>query len=402
MPSFSELSSEQKIFRDKAVLSPHFVPSQLLYRDNEVRKVMQAVAPALHNSKARNLFVYGKTGTGKTCVAKYVLQKLEEEKNLRARAVYLNCRIYDSRYKVLQKVISSFSPESAKTGYSFALLYERFLDWIEGLGDDGADGKHVILVLDEIDVVKDLDNLIYTLTRANDDLKKGSVSIIGISNKVNFKQRLDVRSKSSLCEEEVVFQPYDANQLKGILSQRLPAAFNDGVVQQSALNLAAAIAAADNGDARYALSLMLRAGEVAEKKKLDHVSDKEVEEARKAADEDKAAEVVSSLPEHQKLVLYALAVVSEDVQYKKLVEEEGEKYYFSGEVYERYKAMAKKLGREPRTSRWYREYLHELETLGLINSIESGKGVRGHATLLRLAYDAQKIKRVIEKTLVGE
>ncbi|MEW5955992.1 MAG: AAA family ATPase [Candidatus Micrarchaeota archaeon] len=402
MPSFSELAAEQKVFRDKAVLSPHFVPSQLLYRDDEIRKVMQAVAPALHNSKARNLFVYGKTGSGKTCVAKHVLQKLEEEKNLRARAVYLNCRIYDSRYKVLQKVISSFSPDSAKTGYSFALLYERFLDWIEGLGEDGADGKHVILVLDEVDVVKDLDNLIYTLTRANDDLKKGSVSVIGISNKVNFKQRLDVRSKSSLCEEEAVFQPYDANQLKGILSQRLPSAFNDGVVQPSALNLAAAIAAGDNGDARYALALLLRAGEVAEKKKLDHVSDKEVEDARKAADEDKAAEVVSSLPEHQKLVLYALAVVSEDVHYKKLVEEEGEKYYFSGEVYERYRAMAKKMGQEPRTSRWYREYLHELETLGLINSVESGKGVRGHATLLRLAYDAPKVKRILEKTLVGE
>ncbi|OIO23373.1 hypothetical protein AUJ65_03835 [Candidatus Micrarchaeota archaeon CG1_02_51_15] len=390
------------VFRDKNVLSPHFVPSQLLFRDEEIKRVMQAVMPVLKGSRARNLFVYGKTGTGKTCVAKHVLLKLDEERNLRAKSVYLNCRIYDSRYKIMQKVISHFNPSSAKTGYSFAHLYDRFLDWIEGPGDEGADGKNMVLVLDEVDVVKDLDNLIYTLTRANDDLKKGSVSVIGISNKINFKQRLDTRSKSALCEDEVVFQPYDAQQLQGILDQRVAKGFADDVVLPGAINLASAIAAGDNGDARYALALLLRAGEVGERKKIEKISEKEVEEARKAADEDKAAEIIGSLPEHQKLVLYALAVVTDDVHYKRLVEEEGEKYYFSGEVYERYRAMAKKMGQDPRTSRWYREYLHELETLGLINSIESGKGVRGHATLLRLAYESSKIKSIVEKTVVRE
>lgn len=399
MPSFSDILHEKTLFADKNVLSPHYVPDHLLYRDVETTQVMRSMAPALKNAKPHNLFIYGKTGTGKTATSKFVLQKLDEENNPRVKSVYLNCRIYDSRYKVIQKVISDFHPESAKTGYSFALLYERLLDWVEGEAD-GVEGKHALLVLDEIDMVKDLDNLVYTLTRANDDLKKGSVSMIGISNRVNFKQKLDVRSKSALCEQELVFQPYNAEQLKGILEQRAKQAFSEGAVSGAALNLAAAIAASENGDARYALSLLLRAGELAEKRKLDKVNDKEVEEARKAADEDKAFEVISTLPEHQQLVLYALAIVSEDVRYRRLVEEEGEKYYFSGEVYERYCSMSKKMGRDPRTSRWYREYLHDLETLGLINRIESGKGIRGHATLLKLSYEAPKVKKIIEKTLL--
>jgi cell division control protein 6 len=398
LPSFSEILNEKSIFSNKAVLSPHYLPPILLYRDDEIRHVMRAIAPALKGLKPRNLFLYGKSGTGKTATCKHVIEKLAEEKNEQVKSIYLNCRVYDSRYKIIQKIISDFHPESAKTGYSFALLYEKMLDWIE----DGEKEKHLILFLDEIDVVKDLDNLIYTLTRANDDLKKGSVSIIGISNRVNFKQRLDARSKSSLCEEEIVFQPYNADQLKGILEQRIRQAFHADTVTNAAVNLAAAIAASENGDARYALSLILRAGEVAEKKKSSKVSEKEVEEARKAADEDKAFEVISTLPEHQQLVLYALAIVSEDVHYKRLVEDDGEKFYFSGEVYERYCSMAKKMGFEPRTSRWYREYLHDLENLGLVRSTESGKGIRGHATLLRLSYDAPKVRKAIEKTLLGE
>jgi cell division control protein 6 len=265
--------------------------------------------------------------------------------------------------------------------------------------------------------VRDLDNLVYTLTRVNDDLKRGGLSVIGISNKVGFKQRLEARSKSSLCEQELVFQAYNAQQLQEILKQRAKTAFRSGVIEESALNLAAAIAASENGDARYALSLLLRAGELAESKETKEtrkpakegakegaaggarVSDKEVEASRKAADEDKAFEVMNTLPVHQQLLLYAVASIAEDVSYKKLIDEGGERLYFSGEIYERYTRAAKKFGREPRTSRWYREYLHDLENLGLVNTVDSGKGVRGHTTLIKLAYEPGKVRKILEKTL---
>ncbi len=413
MSEFSGLLEQQSIFRNRDILSPHYVPSKLLFREREVHRLMTALAPALRGSKPRNIFLYGKTGTGKTATVKQVIQKLVEERNENVKTVYMNCRVYDSRYKTVQKCISEYQPDFAKTGYSFAVLYEKLLDWIEeGSGEMEGNqkksrneervGKQLIVALDEVDMVKDLDDLIYTLTRANDDLRTGNVSMIGISNKVSFKQKLDVRSKSSLCEEEIVFQPYDANQLKGILLQRIPQAFGEGVVEESGLSLAAAVAASENGDARYALNLLLRAGELAESRGAARITDKEVEEARKMADEDKAFEVISSLPGHQQFVLYGLATLALDVKYKKLVEESGEKLYFSSEVYERYCSLAKRAGQEPRTSRWFREYLHDLETLGLVSTIESGKGVRGHATLVKLCYEAPKVRKIIEKTLLEE
>ncbi len=146
----------------------------------------------------------------------------------------------------------------------------------------------------------------------------------------------------------------------------------------------------------------MRAGEIAEHHKLPKITEKEVEAARKAADEDKAAELISGLPEHQQYTLYALALISEDTHYKKLVPGEGgTKWYFSGQVYERYCSLCKKYGKEPRTARWYREYIHDLEQQGLLTTVESGKGVRGHATLISPAYAPEKVKKIVEKTLLG-
>lgn len=404
MPSFDELLAGKGVFQDRGILSPHYIPETLLYREEEIRKIMLAVAPVLQNSKAKNVLLYGVTGCGKTCSVKQVMQKLAEKGQAEVHSVYVNCRVYNTRYKVLQKIITEFKPHFSKTGHSFTILFEELVKWLEESRKEfpSARGKHLLVVLDEVDAVEDLDNLVYTLVRTNDEISRGSVSVIGISNKVDFKRRIDPRIKTSLCEEEIVFQPYNAPQLAGILSQRLPQAFEKGVVEESAINLAAAISAAENGDARYALLLLLRAGEISEGKSSRKITDLEVEEARKIADEDKAFEVISSLPEHQQLLLYSLAGLVEDVTYKRLVEDSGEKLYFSGEVYERYARLAKKTGQEPRSSRWYREYLNELEMLGLITTLQSGKGIRGHTTLIKLAYEPSRVKKAIEKTLLKE
>ena len=43
--------------------------------------------------------------------------------------------------------------------------------------------------------------------------------------------------------------------------------------------------------------------------------------------------------------------------------------------------------------------MHDLENLGLVNTVDSGKGVRGHTTLIKLAYEPGKVRKILEKTL---
>ncbi|MDE1822792.1 MAG: cell division control protein Cdc6, partial [Candidatus Micrarchaeota archaeon] len=260
----------------------------------------------------------------------------------------------------------------------------------------------LVVVLDEIDVVKDLDDLVYTLTRANTDIKSGGITIVGISNKISFKDVLDPRSLSTLYENELVFPPYNSNELAAILKDRAEKGFKKGAIDQSAINLAAAIAAKDSGDARLALKILSKAGEISDEHGLDSVTTKEVSDASKYAEEEIAYELVNTLPEHQKLIIYAISMLSiQGSRYKRL-SEGADTYLFSGDVYNKYSQISQSLQKEPKSSRWYRKYITDLEMQGLILTYESGKGIRGHTKLIRLAYPPEKMKDTIEKTLLME
>lgn len=395
MTSFSDILSKPSIFSNRDVLSPHFIPEVLLHREKETTKIMTILAPALKNERPNNVFIYGKSGTGKTSCMKNIIKKFREMKSAQATIFYVNCKNYNSRYRVLQKLMQSYSPEINKGGFGLTYIYEKMIQWV----DEG--NKKLVLVLDEIDMVKDLDDLIYTLTRANDTLEHGSLTIVGISNRTNFKEQLDPRSKSSLYETDIIFPPYDSLELQGILKQRIGIAFSEGVVTDSAINLAAALTASENGDARYALKLLSKAGAISEEKDMKTITDKEVEEARRNVDEDISKETISTLPDQQQLTLYAIANLTlHGSKYRKLnVGEYNDGFLFSGEAYEEYTSVCKKFGRKPRVSRWHQEYLNDLEMLGLITMIESGKGVRGRTRLIKIGYSADSIIKIIQRNI---
>ncbi|MFA5381652.1 MAG: AAA family ATPase [Candidatus Micrarchaeia archaeon] len=393
MPSFSDILQKDSIFIDRNVLSPHYIPDILPFREKQIEKIMTVLSPALKNERPHNLFVYGKTGTGKTACIKNIMKKFKEMEKHDAIMTYVNCKVYNTRYRIIQKVAKTFISELDKSGFGLTHIYEKLASWIK------ENNIKLIIVLDEVDMTKDLDDLIYTLTRVNDELEKGCISLLGISNKFSFKDELDPRSKSSLYETELVFASYTTIQLQEILKQRANLGFKKDTVEESAINLTAAITATETGDARYALRLLLKAGEIAEETNKKKITDFEVEEARRSVDEDMAAETIITLPEHQQLVLLSTAELDlRGSNYEKLNEDESG-FLLSGEIYEEYRRNCKKYKQKPRTARWFQEYLNDLEMLGLITMIESGKGIRGHTRLIRIGYSSDSIKNIIDRNL---
>ncbi len=396
MQSLNEMLSESRIFANREVLSPHYIPKKLISRTKEINSIERALAPSLKGERGRNLFIYGKTGTGKTSCTKYVLDEVKGIPNTKAKISYINCKIYNSRYRVLNKVVSDHLPTYAKRGYGTVDLYEKLTNWIE------EDNKILVTILDELDAVKDLDDLIYTLTRINSDIKAGGVTIIGISNRVSFKETLDPRSLSTLYESELVFPPYYATELYEIIKDRALGGFRGSAITEDVLHYIAATSAKEGGDARLSLKILSRAGEIAEEKESEKITMREAEEAARLADSDIVYELIGTLPEHHKLVLYSIAMLTQSGgSYKKLTDGV-DTYLFSGEVYNRYKSITEGIHKEPKSERWYRKYLSELEMQGLVVSYESGKGIRGHTKLIKLMYPPQKTKEVLEVELFGQ
>ncbi len=396
MQSLSDMLSESRIFAKREVLSPHFIPKKLISRSKEINGIERALAPSLKGERGRNLFIYGKTGTGKTSCTKYVLDEVREIPNTRAKISYINCKIYNSRYRVLNKIVSDHLTTYAKRGYGTVDLYEKITSWIE------EDNKILVIILDEIDIVKDLDDLIYTMTRINSDIRAGGVTMIGISNRVSFKDTLDPRSLSTLYESELVFPPYYANELYEIIKDRSALGFNSNVISDDVLHFIAAASAREGGDARLSLKMLSKAGELADERKGEKITMKDAEDASKLADSDVVYELIGTLPEHHKLVLYSIALLTQSGgSYKKLTDGV-DTYLFSGEVYGRYKSLTESMHKEPKSERWYRKYLSELEMQGLVASFESGKGIRGHTKLIKLLYPPQKTKEVLESEMFGK
>ena len=102
---FSEVFKESEIFSNREVLSQHHIPQTLLFREKQMDAIVKVLTPSLRGERGRNLFLYGKTGTGKTSCMLNIIGKIKELPISRSRISYINCRIYNSRYRVFYNLM---------------------------------------------------------------------------------------------------------------------------------------------------------------------------------------------------------------------------------------------------------------------------------------------------------
>ncbi len=340
----------------------------------------EVMAPALHSSKPSNLLLYGKTGTGKTAITKFVLSKLKaEDRTHKVATSYVNTRIAGTEYRTLTQLATDLDLTIPFTGLSIGEVVSRIFAQIQ------AKSAHTILVLDEIDHLINAygDDTLYEFTRAGERIAPGSLTVVGISNSLQFKDMLDPRVLSSLGEEELIFPPYTVDQLRAILSERSHVAFRPGVVPQPAVNLCAAIAGAEHGDARRAVELLRVAGEVAEREGLQKIDEQCIRKAYQKAEHDRVEEALRSLPLQDKLILHAASKFDDGTN--------------TGELYLHYASIARKLGADILTQRRISGILAELDLLGLLEATVVSKGRRGRTKRVKLVVDQGTLDRVLSE-----
>jgi len=380
---FEKFASNAQIFRDREVLRHDYLPSTLPHRGEQIKSLGQRVAPVLKSARCSNILLYGKTGTGKTAVTKYVLNHLEikaKEFNAPVKVCYINCHFAGTEYRVLANLCQSLGVSVSFTGLSVGEVFDRFRT--------GLDSSKIVLVivLDEIDALIKVqgDSVLYELTRINGALADSKISLVGISNDLRLKEFLDPRVLSSLGEEEIVFRPYDAGELKNILFERAQLAFFDSALSDGALSLCAALAAAEHGDARRALDLLRVAGEVAEREGAKVVVENHVREAEKNIEHNRVVETLKNLTLHSKLVVLSLFHVNKMSVHRAN----------TGEIYEVYDELCGELGVTSLTQRRVSTLVNELDAIGLLNAQVISMGRYGRTKKIRLEVTRTLVRDV--------
>ncbi len=380
---FEKFVNGAKLFKDREVLRHDYIPEKLPHREEQIRVLGQAVAPILKESRCSNIFIYGKTGTGKTAVTKYVLSHLESKAKEYGAAVkfcYVNCRMTGSEYRVFATLSQSLGLSIPFTGLSAGEVFDRFRNGLEN------SRIIFIVVLDEIDsLTKERgDSVLYELTRVNESLRNSKVAIIGISNDLKLKEFLDPRVFSSLSEEEMVFRPYDAGELRNILLERSKLSFYDGGLSEAALSVCSALAAAEHGDARRALDLLRVAGEVAERKGSSVILEEHVRDAEKHIEHNRVVEALKNLTLHSKLVLLSVYHLNKA----------NNSSANTGEIYDVYNELCGEIGTGLLTQRRLGTLVNELDAMGLLNSKVVSMGRYGRTKKIRLDISRSLIQDV--------
>ncbi len=375
------------IFKNKNLLQSNYKPEEILHRKDQIKQVASILAPILRCERPSNLFLFGKTGTGKTLSIQYVreslLKRIKKDVDFKLRIEYLNCKlkkISDTEYRILAELIKKMGGDVPDTGLPTQAVYSRFIDLID------SEKQLIVLILDEIDqTVKKISNdFLYNLTRLNAELSKSQICVVGISNDLTFLDQVDPRVRSSLSEEEVVFPPYNAIQLQEILKNRSLEAFKENVVDGGVIEKCAAYAAREHGDARRALDLLRVAGELAERDSSERIQLKHIDDANSKIEKDKILDVISSEPKQFQLVLYSII---------KLTEQNKDEPFFTGDVYNYYQDLCLRNKSEVLTQRRVSDIIQEFDMLGIINVRVISKGRGGRMREIRLAID----KKILEK-----
>ncbi len=389
---FENYIKKDSLFSNKKILQSTFIPELIPHREQQIRQIAQVLAPSLRSEKPSNLFIYGKSGAGKTLSVKHVTQemlKVAAANNVPLTILYINCKLKktaDTEYRLIAQLARDINKQIPSTGLPTEEVYKIFFSAVD------MKKQLIILVLDEIDqlVKKAGDEALYNLTRINEELKNSQISIIGISNDLVFVDNLDPRVKSSLSEEEVFFPPYNAVQLQEILAQRSKGAFVDGVIEPGVIEKCAAYAAREHGDARRALELMRVAGEVAERNNSEKVTINHIDEAEDKIERDRILDIITTQPRQFQLALYAILSVNPKGA------------IFTGEIYEVYRKLCEKTNTRPLTQRRISDIIGEMDMLGIINAKVISKGRYGRTREISLSTASSinpQLKKILEAAL---
>jgi cell division control protein 6 len=378
----SPFKRENHIFDDKTPFKEGYTPDEILEREDEIETYAAALQDIPDNFGAPNVFIYGQTGVGKTATTQKVIEFLDAEAadaDVQLTSLGVNCNKRNSTYQVLQYLANTLvDDQHFKQGTHPDTLWDHIYTRLDDIGG------YVLVILDEIDKLGEDEDLLYDFPRANamGELDNAEVGIVGISNNFKFRENLSQRVKSTLCEKEIQFAPYDANELRSILDYYANLTFHNDVLDDDVVPLAAALTAQDSGDARMALDLLETAGDIARHEGDETVTTSHVRIARSEVDRANTRDIITDrLTSQMQFVLMATTLLVLDPDDDAKVKT----------IYSLYKDLCERLDSDTLSESRVRDHLDTLEMFGLLEKGERNLGRAGGRSYIYSLVDEPRI-----------
>lgn len=377
----------KSVFRNKNVLKVNYVPEKLsdaLHREEIIKRYQINLIDISRGLAPNNIFVFGKSGTGKSLVTKLVLKDLvmvANKKGINVNVINVNCETLrtensmwieiNNKMLEINNIINKNVLWNSRSRH--AIFFQDLFNKLDGI---------LIIVLDEIDKSADY-NIINKLVRSVSDYNQQSPCLICITNDVNFQNCLEAHALSVLAQNDIQIDPYDAEELADILKARVKIAFCPNTVNELVIPLCAALAAQEHGDCRKSISLLAKAGEIADETGKGIVEETDVRLANERLEIDRILEVVKTLPTQSKLTLLSCIYTHEITNTVCL----------TGNIYNIYRKFCIELDIDILTQRRISDLITELDMLGIVNAIVVSKGRYGRTKEVALDSNWKFVKQ---------
>ena len=360
-------------------------------RESQIDSIINFTSPIFSPGIFPNIYAVGNSGTGKTITVMITLDEVQKQASLSGKPfsyIRINCSEYRTSYKALFYLLKKLGYESDKIERNISSVKDAIYKQAKTFKD-----KVLCILLDEVDRLKDPDDLLYYLSDSFKNNTNFESFLILITNVANFYHVLDPSVKSRLGCRELLFPPYNALELKEILKLRAEKALIAGVYDDGLLEKCAAYAARDYGDARKALDLLYYSVEIAKELRKKLIKQSHLDLAADRLESEKCLNIIKSETK-QTLIVFS-AIID-------LLKTSGEEKLETSKVFSKYIKLCKECGTPALTQRSISDILTKLDMLGLISAkiISKGRFGRDREIYLTLGKDViEKAERICRKEL---
>ena len=373
---------------------------RIVGRDDQLGRVVDNLKPVLQNEGIPDMLLSGPSGTGKSLIIHAVCKQIVElceSQDKTFGVLSINCEGPKTADRAVYRLVKAAAddlgvePGVPQTGVStdqkLERLYELMREYYDG----------VIFILDEIDMLEgpyqeaEYNSLIYQLSRARKLADfDGPISLTTITNYADFMKDLNSRAQSSYNPDDIFFDDYDATQLRSILHNRGDA-FKPESLADDVVPLVAAFGSQTHGDARKAIDLLRWAGELAERREGDTVTETDVREAQEKYTENRKLRHISGTSTQKKLSIYAVAATANYAR-------EHPEWIPAGPTFKTYQFIADTMDADQYSRETFVNHVTEQSTYGVLDFERRGKGRgRGVHMYFSLSEDAETIMETIRE-----